>query len=400
MNKQNKQNKQNKLNLLTKISLLSVSLIITTGPAISPLLPDIINHYDNIPETAIESLSTVQQFSVVISLIIANFIAKKIGIKKTVILGLLLAGVAGVVPFFADNYYVILISRIVFGVGVGFFNSLAITIIDLLYNGSEKTKLLGIRTSMEQLGYSLASLMVGGLLLLGWRFGFLIYVWAIPISFIFWKYVPEVQSKTEKNNFEKGNNSKENYGKKQIGFIFLAFFLMLVTLCDTGINVELPKLLVEQKIGTGSLSGIIIAMKTTMAMIVGILFGKIYSLLHWWVVPTGIVALLIGSLAISQGHLWLVCLGSIISGVGSPLIGTYAFKTISETAPNGKENVINTMVLIGCNAGSFVAPIALSAGGNLFNGTVKSSFYFTASIFGILLVIVIIQKIISRAHTQ
>lgn len=75
-------NKQNKLNLLTKISVLSVSLIITTGPAISPLLPDINNHYNNIPEAVIESLSTVQQFSVVISLIIANFISKKIGIKK------------------------------------------------------------------------------------------------------------------------------------------------------------------------------------------------------------------------------------------------------------------------------------------------------------------------------
>ncbi|WP_242462465.1 hypothetical protein [Weissella confusa] len=48
-------NKQNKLDLLTKISVLSVSLMITTGPAISPLLPDISNHYNNIPEAAIES---------------------------------------------------------------------------------------------------------------------------------------------------------------------------------------------------------------------------------------------------------------------------------------------------------------------------------------------------------
>ena len=393
-------NKQNKLNLLTKISVLSVSLIITTGPAISPLLPYISNHYNNISEAAIESLSTVQQFSVVISLIIANFISKKIGIKKTVILGLLMAGFAGVVPFFIDNYYVILISRIVFGVGVGFFNSLAITVIDLLYSGSAKTKLLGIRTSMEQLGYSLASLMIGALLLLGWRFGFLIYALAFPISFIFWKYVPEVQSKIDKNNLKKNNSSNESHSKKLIGFVFLGLFLMLVTLCDTGINVELPKLLVEQKIGTGTLAGIIIAMKTTMAMIVGIFFSKTYNLLHWWVVPSGIVAFLIGSLAIAQGHLWVVCLGSVISGIGSPLIGTYAFKTISETAPSGKENAINTMVLIGCNAGSFVAPIALTTGGNLFGGTVKSDFYFMASIFAILLVIVISQKIISRNHTH
>jgi len=253
---------------------------------------------------------------------------------------------------------------------------------------------------MEQLGYALASLMIGALLLLGWRFGFLIYVWAIPISFIFWKYVPEVQSKTDKNNLKKNNSSNESHGKKQIGFLFLALFLMLITLCDTGTNVELPKLLAEQKIGTGTLSGIIIAMKTTMAMIVGIFFGKIYNLLHWWVVPSGIVAFLIGSLAISQGHLWLVCLGSVISGIGSPLIGTYAFKTISETAPSGKENAINTMVLIGFNAGSFVAPIALTTGGNLFGGTVKSDFYFMASIFAILLVIVISQKIISRNQTH
>lgn len=96
-----------------------------------------------------------------------------------------MAGFTGVVPFFIDNYYVILISRIVFGVGVGFFNSLAITVIDLLYSGSAKTKLLGIRTSMEQLGYSLASLMMGALLLLGWRFGFLIYVWAIQYHLFF-----------------------------------------------------------------------------------------------------------------------------------------------------------------------------------------------------------------------
>ncbi|NEU39083.1 MFS transporter, partial [Enterococcus faecium] len=64
------------------------------------------------------------------------------------------------------------------------------------------------------------------------------------------------------------------------------------------------------------------------------------------------------------------------------------------------ENAINTMVLIGCNAGSFVAPIALTTGGNLFGGTVKSDFYFMASIFAILLVIVISQKIISRNQTH
>ncbi len=93
---------------------------------------------------------------------------------------------------------------------------------------------------------------------------------AIPISFIFWKYVPEVQSKTDKNNLKKNNSSNESHDKKQIGFVFL----MLVTLCDTGTNVELPKLLVGAKNRNWNISGIIIAMKTTMAMIVGIFFAK------------------------------------------------------------------------------------------------------------------------------
>lgn len=105
----------NNKGFLMKFSLLSISLVLTSAYAISPALPAMIEQFSDHSRANVELLSTIPSFSVMIMVLASGFIARKIGDKTTVILGLVLASIFGVIPFFTTNFWVIMGSRICLG---------------------------------------------------------------------------------------------------------------------------------------------------------------------------------------------------------------------------------------------------------------------------------------------
>ncbi|MDY4307723.1 MFS transporter [Enterococcus mundtii] len=114
---------------LMKLSLLSISLVLTSNTAIASALPMMLGYFNDQSASSVELLMTIPQLTVVIFIALSSLIAKAIGQKQTVLLGLLLAGVAGVLPVFTANFYLLMISRAALGAGFGLFNSLAVSMI-------------------------------------------------------------------------------------------------------------------------------------------------------------------------------------------------------------------------------------------------------------------------------
>jgi len=96
-----------KRGFLFKLTLLSISLLLTSANAISMTIPMIQANFPDISQTTIESLVTVPSFTMMIFVLLSGFISSKIGSKKTVMLGLLLSLVGGVFPLFTQNFTLI-----------------------------------------------------------------------------------------------------------------------------------------------------------------------------------------------------------------------------------------------------------------------------------------------------
>lgn len=153
---------QNK-GLMLKVGLLSISITMGTQMAISPALPEIMKAFPEKTTTQVETLTTVQSITGLVFVLLCPLVASFLGKKRTVLLGLLVSGISGLVPLLSsmlsgvgmDNilvFRIIWLSRLVYGGGVGLVCGLAVSMIGDFFEGDERATLLGIRTSMETLG--------------------------------------------------------------------------------------------------------------------------------------------------------------------------------------------------------------------------------------------------------
>ena len=83
-----------KLNSFAKFSLLSISILLMSHLAISPVIPNLYNFYHtnnpNIGLASVESLATIPAMMITIFVLLSNGVIKLIGKKNTVLLGLIL----------------------------------------------------------------------------------------------------------------------------------------------------------------------------------------------------------------------------------------------------------------------------------------------------------------------
>ena len=103
---------------MMKFSLLSVSLILTSAGAVTSAIPSMSATYATRSLSAVELLTTAPSFMVTIFVLISSFIARKIGQKQTVIIGLVIASICGILPLFSQSYSIVLASRAGLGIGL------------------------------------------------------------------------------------------------------------------------------------------------------------------------------------------------------------------------------------------------------------------------------------------
>ncbi len=183
-----------KLSTISKFSLVSISTLLMSHLAISPVLPKLYEYYHGMnPElglASVESLATIPAMMITIFVLISNLVMNKIGKKNTVLLGISLIIIFGTLPAFLTNFKLVMMSRMLLGAGIGLFNSLSISLMSDFFESDEKATMIGMRTAFLNIGKALTTFLSGYLLLFGERAVFLTYLIAIPIFLLFYRYVP------------------------------------------------------------------------------------------------------------------------------------------------------------------------------------------------------------------
>src|SRR5699024_6601399 len=117
-----KWNRDDEMRLLLKVGLLSVSLLVTTAGAITANLPSIIAEYPQINSVMIEFMMTMPSLLTILTVLFSHRLAKIVGYKSLVIFGIVLLLVAGVLPYYFHSIWLLALSRVLFGVGIGLFH--------------------------------------------------------------------------------------------------------------------------------------------------------------------------------------------------------------------------------------------------------------------------------------
>lgn len=150
-----------------KTALLSISLVLTSASAISAIIPMMLNQLPGVSSSLIESIVTIPSFSMMLFVLLSTR-SLPAWVKNTILLGLLLVVIGGILPMLTTNITWILVLRLVLGAGLGMFNSLAVSLISDFFEGDERAQLIGFQSAVQGLGSSLATFVAGQLALIDW----------------------------------------------------------------------------------------------------------------------------------------------------------------------------------------------------------------------------------------
>lgn len=370
----------NNKSILQKGAILSISLMLTSSQAINGIIPQMKQSL-GISQSQSELLGTVPSVTVIIFILLSSYFAKRVGMKKTIILGLLLAGVGGILPAFMANFQIILISRVILGAGLGLYNSLAVTYISSLYSGDTRATLLGIRNSMEALGQTILIFLAGLLVNITWTASFLVYAVAFSIAFLFAMKAPEIRN--EQNDISK-NDVKEKMNP--IVFVLVIFAILLV-MNSIAISVRFASIAAEIKGGEFNASNYL-ALMPILGILAGFIFGPVNKWIGKGTLYLGIIFYIVSNLLIatSNGNMTFLLMGLFLSSITGSWCFPFIFSNLDKVTTKNTINFATSLIFIGCNIGNFIAPIVMELAQLLTGSThLTAPFYVFAGIFMLVL---------------
>ena len=344
--------------ILEKMSLLGLSLLLISAFSISTALPPMLDYYSpTYNASQVELLVSVPSFSVVAMLLLNPFVDKWLNDRQLIMTGLILLSSAGIFPFFVQWYPLVLLSRLVFGMGIGFINAKAISIISQRYQGKERIQMLGIRGSVELIGGASCSLLVGQLLKIHWTLAFLIYGFGFIILAMYLLFVPPMEQ-IEKKEIQK---SKQGLNKKDFAMILGMALLSGFVICiNSSISLRVPLFQVDGKTIVGGESALVLSLEQGIGIAAGLSFASLLAHIKNRLLPMALLCLSICLFGIAlANNLLTLILSSVVVGFFYSIILTFIFHRLSKCIARNLLNKATAYVLLGCNLGSAVSPYVL-----------------------------------------
>ena len=344
-----------KLNSFAKFSLLSISILLMSHLAISPVIPNLYNFYHtnnpNIGLASVESLATIPAMMITIFVLLSNGVIKLIGKKNTVLLGLILIFIFGIVPAFTTNFKIVLISRLLLGAGIGLFNSLSISMISDFFDEEHRGTMIGLRTAFLNIGKALTTFISGYLLIYGIQYTFLVYALALPIFIIFLLFVP---------NAENINNKKVSikFHKETIVLTLLTF---LVGISYMGATIKIPTLLAEKYHYQPDVARNLLTILALSGILSGVIFGILVKRFKNLTLPIMLSFMTVGSILFAlTNNIIIFYIAAIFIGIS--FVGTMSFNFfyISNKLDNKFINFATSVILVGGNIGVILTPVVLT----------------------------------------
>lgn len=352
--------------LKEKLSILSISLILTSNSIISGSLVYIQQAF-NLTRNEAEFIITLSSFTVMIFIFLAEYIALYLGLKKTVLLGLSLVGLSGLIPVIFKSYHGIIISRFILGAGLGMFNGHSANYINLLYHDNkERTKLHGLRNAAEFTGQIILYTLAGILVKINYIYTFLLYSSAFLIMIFFKMNVRDVKIKKERTKIDFNSN------------IFLFIILaMIVLLNATAMTMRFP-FVASLSRGMDVNISFYLNFVPIVGMVSAFLFNPINQKLKSKTIFLGLGFYVIANLLIVNFDKnligFLLCI--LLLTFGQSMCMPYIFAEVPRFVKGHSSRIATNLIFIGCNIGVFIAPIFMKNMDKILNTSSLSKGFF------------------------
>lgn len=365
------------------------------GVLVSPIVHTLSTVYPDVPMTTIRAITTIPSLiSFILSLFLASFVGKKLSYKASLLIGMGLSFVGGVLPaFWNQSFTQIIIARVIYGVGFSVF-AMRNAIITQAFGTKESAKWTGygffVTNAISVIGTSIS----GYLGDIDWRYCFwqhIICVLMFVVILVLFKE-PEHDTATEKADAPQE--------KAVINPRIVIFFLMTLagTLCLYPFFSSISTFVAERGLGTATQAGWLTSAYTIGGAILGSQFGRTAKRFGRWVSTMSCVMVVMGYILIlSSSSIAPGILGALLCGGGFSWLVLSSTQWASAISTPGNRALHMTIISAAVASGSFISTYFMSFAKTvgsvipLFETEVEKTFLVGIMIYAVLMVLNIVK---------
>jgi len=345
-----------KVSLLVTVSVLMTFLVQGGIGGLQAAIDGIFQHFapSGVSLDTVFQLASLPALPAVLgSYISGRLTGDKISYKAAFITGLSIVSVFGAAPFFIDDFTVILITRVVFGFGIGIIWPLANAIVVRLYEGKERGNILGWGNAVATIGGMCLQFFGGVLVEVNWNFAFLVYLLGfVSLLFVFIG-LKEPEKTADEQAAARGE--KKVKIKLPLKVWLLALLPCVFMLLTYPVGMSASTLVSMRGLGGGVEAGFAFTFFSIGGAVCSIVFGPIYKALQRWTLVVQFVFSIIAMLIIlNAGTLWMIFLGMFINGFGLTLVAILMMDFAKLIKPEAVSYAAG-IIIVAMNIGTFFA---------------------------------------------
>jgi len=351
------------------VILASATLTVMAGATLGPVV-NLVREGLGIDPASVGFIVTTHALFVALFSPLAGSIIDRIGTKKPFMFGLVLYGLSGGSGLFIDSYWPLIVSRALLGIAVAAtMNCTAVMILNL-YQGAERNKVMGWRSSANNFGSVIFPLIGGGLGSISWHMPFAIYLVGIPLAFLTLITIPQTRHEKKQDQGKEGSVFKvfkNNY------ILFGICGLQFLTMVFLYINVVfLPQLLETVGIADPFYISLFFMAVWLPAGLTSLMYGRIKTRLSYkMIVLTALALWTVAFAAIYQApSVLIIAVSVVLIGIGQGLIMPTFPVWAGEIVPASFHGRIISYLSTIAHLGCFSSPILFGPVSSMlgFNG--------------------------------
>lgn len=387
-----------------------ISILATTMSSAAALVPVLSSIAKAFPEYEhlIHLLVTIPPLMIMLSSMTVSPLLKFLSSKKITIIALILILISGVYPYFSHSFILLLISRVLMGLGLGLITTISSSLPARYFgSGKDRDTATGLQSAFSSLGGVLFSFLSGFVANYYWRGVFLVqFLNLIPLVFVFLYMKPNMKPNVGHHidPLPGCQDAPENKGGKI--FVKEAFLITLLAFIYVVISATFPlnlSMYVDQKgIGTTNLTGSIASINAFIGFLIGIMFYRINKALKAYTLSTSLFIVSLSFFIVSRALNPLTFLiGSTLFGIGTSLVYPAFLTSIYNKISD--EDIVPAigMYTVAANIAQFVSPFIINTLSSGLGPEIEHKFVYSAiatTLLGIL--IIVVQKIRPQANTN
>ncbi|PKQ44541.1 MFS transporter [Confluentibacter flavum] len=194
--------------IIAGVSILPMMAVIT----LMPVIPTIRNHFSDIPYINVLAPLVISAPGLCVALFApyAGFLTDKLGRRKLLLVFTFLYGLGGILPFFVENFALLIGSRLILGIGEAFILTVSNALLGDYFEENKRNTWIMLQS---MIGPAFGFFIISGsgyLASIGWQYPFLLYSFTffITIGAYFFIYEPTKKVISEADKLKNFENDK------------------------------------------------------------------------------------------------------------------------------------------------------------------------------------------------